>query len=202
MVDIPTTASRIYGMVVDPQATLARNSQPVPPWHVVAKEHALPLIVSTALLHAALTWLLRPLYEIIARSAGVPLPELGNPGILIALRTITQFAEIFVWALVIGFFARSLGGRSDFNAAYLLAALAMTPFIVASSLNPIPVFGTVLWLCGLVYAVIIMYRGVPALVGVPEENRAKHLALSITSMLMAGLAVRLILGPIAAHPAG
>ncbi len=193
MVDIATTAGRIYGMVVDPQATLAKNSEPVPPWQLVAREHVLPLIIVTALLHAVLIWLLQPLYEIIATSAGATLPETASPILAIVLRMVTQFVGLIVWALVIGFFAGMMGGRNDFNAAYVLVALALTPYIVAGSLNPIPVFGTILWLCGFVYALVILYRAVPRLVGVPEENRAKHLVLSLVAMLMAGLVVTLLL---------
>ena len=193
MVDIATTTGRIYGMVVDPEKTLAHNSQPVPPWQLVAKEHALPLIVATALLHTVLIWLLQPLYAVIADSAGATLPEAVNPIMTIIVRMVTQFVGLIVWALVIGFFAGILGGRNDFNAAYVLVALALTPYVVAGSLTPIPVFGTILWLCGLVYALVIIYRGVPILVGVPEENRAKHLVLSIIAMVMAGMLVTLVL---------
>ena len=193
MVDIAITAGRIYGMVVDPQTTLAHNSQPVPPWQTVAKEHVLPLIITTAVLHTVLIWMLHPLYEMIADNAGEQLPEMVNPVLMLVMRSITQFIGLIVWGIVIGFFAGILGGRNDFNAAYVLAALALTPYIVAGALNPIPVFGTLLWVCSLVYALVIIYRGVPVLVGVPEENRAKHFTLTLIVMVLVALMVTRIL---------
>lgn len=193
MVDIALTAGRIYGMVVDPQTTLAHNSQPVPPWQIVAKEHVLPLIITTAVLHTVLSWLLFPLYEMIASNQGAQLPELANPALMLMMRTITQLIGLIVWGIVLGFFAGILGGRNDFNAAYLLAALALTPYIVAGALNPIPLIGTLLWLCSLVYALVIIYRGVPVLLGVPEENRAKHFTLSLVVMVVVALMVTRIL---------
>ena len=196
MADLATTSSRIIGMVSDPGATLAQNSQPVPPWHLVAREHVLPLIVVTAVVNSLLMWLLRPMHEAIVRQAGLEMPETGNPLFTLALRIATQFAGIFVWALIVGFFAGTLGGRNDFNAAYVLVSLALTPYILAAALVPIPYIGLMLFLCGLVYALIIMYRGIPALIGVPDENRAKHLALSLVSMVLAGLGVALLLGPL------
>ncbi len=201
MVDLATTSNRIYGMVANPQTTLAQNSQPVPPWSLVAKEHVLPLIAATALVNALLMWLMRPLHEAILRSAGLEVPEIGNPALTIILRIVTQFAGILVWAVVVAFFAGTLGGRNDFNAAYVLVGLALTPYIIAASLVPIPYIGLILWLCGFVYALIILYRGVPALVGVPDQNRAKHMVLSLVSMLLAGLGVALLLGPLI-NPAG
>ena len=144
---------------------------------------------------------MRPVHEAILGSAGLDMPEAGNPLLTIVLRIVTQFAGILVWAVVVAFFAGTLGGRNDFNAAYVLVALALTPYIVAASLVPIPYIGLILWLCGFVYALIILYRGVPALVGVPDENRAKHLVLSLVSMLLAGLAVALLLGPLVGRAA-
>lgn len=202
MVDLAATSNRIYGMVADPQATLAFNSQPVPPWHLVAREHVLPLVAVTSLINASLMWILRPLHEAIVRQAGFEMPDTAHPAVTLVLRIVTQFAGILVWAAVVGFFAGSLGGRNDFNAAYVLVALALTPYIIAASLVPIPYVGLILWLCGFVYALVILYRGVPALVGVPDQNRAKHMALSLGAMLLAGIAVALLLGPLVSPQAG
>ena len=202
MVDLAATSHRIYGMVADPQATLAYNSQPVPPWRLVAREHVLPLVVATSLVNALLMWMLRPLHEAIVREAGFEMPDAAHPALTLVLRIVTQFAGILVWAAVVGFFAGTLGGRNDFNAAYVLVALALTPYIIAASLVPIPYVGLILWLCGFVYALVILYRGVPKLVGVPDQNRAKHMALSLGAMLLTGLVVALLLGPLVSPQAG
>ena len=203
MVDFATTAGRVYGMLTRPQATLAYNSQPVPPWRVVAIEHSLPVIAASVAVHTLLTWALRPVYEAAYRESGIEIPDTGPWILEILLRVVFQFAGLAVWAAVIGFFAGTLGGRNDFNAAYVLVALALTPYMISAALLPIPFIGQLVWLCGFVYAMVILYRGIPALVGVPDQNRAKHLVLSLVSMLLAGLVVAMFLAPlVAAQAAG
>lgn len=196
MVDFSATASRIYGMLTKPQETLAFNSQPVPPWMIVAKEHVLPIIVVTSVINGVLLWVLQPLYESMYRAAAMDMPESGDIVLDSILRIAFQFAGITIWALVVGFFAGVLGGRNDFNAAYLLVALALTPHMVSSALQPIPGIGALLWLGSFIYAMVILYKGAPALVGVPGESRTRHLVLSLVSMMLAGIAITLVLSPI------
>ena len=196
MVDFSATAGRIYGMLTDPQATLAYNSQPVPPWRIVAKEHVLPIIVASSVIHGILLWALQPVYESIFQAAAVDMPDAGNPIFNIALKIALEFASIAIWAAVVGFFAGALGGRNDFNAAYLLVALALTPHMISSALQPIPGLGALLWLASLIYAMVILYRGAPALVGVPGESRARHLILTLVSMVIAAIFITLLISPV------
>ncbi len=195
MVDFSATASRIYGMITKPQETLAYNSQPVPSWLIVAKEHVLPIVVATSVINGLLLWMLQPFYEPIYQAAAMDIPGSGDLIINSILRIAFEFAGIAVWAVVVGFFAGILGGRNDFNAAYLLVALALTPHMVSTALQPIPGIGALLLLGSFVYAMVILYRGAPALVGVPGESRGRHLALSLVSMVMAAVVLTLILDP-------
>lgn len=196
MVDFSATASRVYGMITSPQATLAYNSQPVPPWLVVAKEHVLPIIVATSVINGILLWVLQPFYESMYRAAAVEMPESGDLILDGVLRIAFQFAGVVIWAVVVGFFAGVLGGRNDFNAAFVLVAMALTPHLVSSALQPIPGIGALLWLGSFVYAMVILYRGAPALVGIPGESRARHLGLCLVSMVLAGIVITLVLSPI------
>lgn len=200
MVDFSATAGRAYGMIRDPMGTLAFNSQPLPPWRIVVKEHVLPIIVGATAIQGLLFWALRPVYESVYRAAQLDVPESGDLVLESVLRATFQFAGIAVWSGVVGFFAGVLGGRNDFNAAYLLAALALTPHMISAALLPVPVLGQILSLGTFVYAMVILYKGAPALVGIPTENRTKHLVLSFVSMLMIGIVVALIFGPLLARP--
>lgn len=192
MVDLATVAGRVYGMLFRPQATLAYHGQPAPPWRVVAREHALPLIVANAVVHGLLLWLFRPFFA----EYGFVIP--GGLELMVgaALRVAFQFAGLALMAGFAGFFAGALGGRNDFDAAYVLVALAMTPAFVTSAFAPIPGLGLVLWIAGFLYAMIILYRGAPSIIGVPPENRGKHLALTLASTLLAGFVAVLVLGPL------
>lgn len=202
MVDIATTASRAYGMIADPQATLADNSRPVPHWRIVAREHVLPVIVASAAVHVVLTLALRPVHEAIFRSAGLEMPESGDLALDIGIRIGMQFAGILAWSVIIGFFAGTLGGRNDFNAGYVLVALALTPYVIGTAMLSIPVLGLLFWMAGFVRAIVTLYQGAPALLGVPNENRGKLLVLSLVSMLLAGVAVASVFGPLVARPIG
>lgn len=198
MVDFATTASRVYGMLIKPEATLAYNSRPVPPWRIVAMEHVLPVIAVSVAVHGFLLWAFQPVYEAAYNAAGRDVP---GPGAMVAgtlLRIVIQFTGLVVWAAVVGFFAGALGGRNDFNAAYVLVALALTPYLISAAFVPIPGIGMLLWIAGFFYAMVILYRGAPALVGVPSENRVKHLVLSLVSMLLAGVVAALLIGPLVA----
>lgn len=196
MVDFSATANRVVGMIRDPQATLAYNSQPVPPWRIVAKEHVLPVIVATAVIKSLMLLALAPVADPALQAMAMEVPDFGDlirDGVLgIAI----QFADIVIWAVVVGFFAGLVGGRNDFNAAYLLVALALTPHMVSSALLPIPAIGPLLWLGSFIYAMVILYRGAPALVGVPGESRTRHLVLSLASMMVAGIVITLIFNPV------
>lgn len=202
MVDFSTTASRVYGMFKNPQETLAYNSRPLPPWRVVAKEHVLPIIVASSVIHGLLLWALQPVYESMYQAAAIDMPEAGNLIFNTVLKIALQFAGVAIWAVVVGFFAGVLGGRNDFNAAYLLVALALTPHMISSALQPIPGLGAVLWLGTFIYAMVILYRGAPALVGVPSESRARHLALSLVSMVFATIVITLVLSPVLISTSG
>ena len=202
MLNIATTASRAYGMIADPQATLANNSHPVPHWAIVAREHVLPVILVSAAVHVVLSLALRPLHEVIFRSAGLEMPESGNLALDFGVRIGMQFAGILAWSAILGFFAGTLGGRNEFNAAYVLVALALTPYVVGTAMLSVPVLGLLFWLAGFVRAIVTLYQGAPALLGVPNENRAKVLVLSLVSMLLAGMAVASIFGPLVARPVG
>lgn len=196
MVDFSATAGRIYGMLTAPQETLAYNSQPVPPWRIVAKEHVLPIIVVSSVIHGLLLWALQPVYESIFQAAAIDMPAAGNLVFNTALKVALEFAGIAIWAVVVGFFAGVLGGRNDFNAAYLLVALALTPHMLSSALQPIPGLGTLVWLASFIYAMVVLYRGAPALVGVPSESRARHLVLTLVSMVIATIVITLLISPV------
>lgn len=199
MVDISAAASRTYGMITDPQATLAYNSQPVPSWWIVAKEHVLPVLAVSLVIHGILTVALQPVYEAAYRAAGLDMPEPGYLIFDLGVRFAFQFAGIAAWAAVVGYFAGVLGGRNDFNAAYVLVALALTPHMISTAVLPIPAIGQLAWLVTFIYAMVILYKGAPALVGVPDESRARHMLLSLVSMIMAAIVVALVFGPLVAR---
>lgn len=68
-------------------------------------------------------------------------------------------------AIVIDALAPRFGGRSDFLAAFKLAAYSMTAAWLATAFSAIPAFG-VLNVAGL-YSVYLLFAGLPVLMRVP-----------------------------------
>ena len=180
MVDISATANRIWGMITNPEATLAYNSQPVPPWHVVAKEHVLPIILVAAVINGLLLVFLRPVYEALA----MEMPGIGALMLNGVVRVALRFADVAIWAALVSFFAGALGGRNDFNAGFLLVALALTPHMASAAFWLIPGIGPLLWLASFIYAIVILYKGAPSpvLVGLVMMLLINPVLLSILGM--------------------
>lgn len=197
MVDVAAVVGRVRGMVVRPGETLSEHTRPVPPWRVVAREHTLPLLVGSAAVSTVLIWLFMPMMMAVS---GV---EAGGPGLgIAALRLIVNvavnFGLIALMAGVVRGFAGMFGGRADFDASYTLVALALTPLFVGEALVPVPALGWIAFLAGFVYALVILYRGTPTVLGLPRENQGKHFALTLVTMFLLSLVVAFVLVGLAA----
>lgn len=188
MVDIAAVVGRVRGMVVQPQQTLARHTQPTPSWNIVAREHTLPLLIGSSAVSTVLLWLFLPM---------VAMPDMGAPGLgfvlfRFAANVVVNFALIALMAGVVMVFAGMFGGRSDFDGSYALVALALTPLFVGEALVPIPMVGMIAFFGGLIYALVILYRSTPAVLGVPPESRGKHFLLTVATMFLLSTVVAFV----------
>lgn len=183
MVDIASFVGRVRGMVARPAETLAEHTQPVPPWRIVAREHTLPLLISSALVSTLLIWMFPP-----ETAAGLPVAF--GPALLlrVVLNTAINFGMVALLAAIVRMFTGVFGGRPDFDAAYALVALSLTPTFVAEALAPLGTLGVLAFLAGLVYGLGILYRNSPAVLGVPVENRGKHFLLTLVTMFLVSAA--------------
>ncbi|HET8728518.1 MAG TPA: YIP1 family protein [Alphaproteobacteria bacterium] len=186
MVDIAAAMGRVRGMVLQPGETMAQHTRPVPPWQVVAREHTLPLLIGSSILSTLLLWLLMPMM--------MAMPGMGAPGpgmalLRLVLNVAVNFGLVALMSGVVMIFAGMLGGRASFDASYALVALALTPLFVGEAFVPIPMIGILAFIGGLIYALVILYRNTPSVLGVPSENRGKHFVLTIVSMFLLSMAV-------------
>ena len=123
-------------------------------------------------------------------------PTQDDPGLNGVVRVALRFADVAIWAALVSFFAGALGGRNDFNAGFLLVALALTPHMASAAFWLIPGIGPLLWLASFIYAIVILYKGAPSLLGVPGEGRTRHLVLSLVSTVLVGLVMMLLINPV------
>ncbi|MCA8908340.1 MAG: YIP1 family protein [Rhodospirillaceae bacterium] len=194
MVDIQALRQRIAGMLQAPEETMRAHVTPVPPAMVVVREHVLPLLVASAACVAVLSFLF-PIHI-----GGMVLrPGLTDVAILFVFRVVGSLVVLWILAGLAALLSQMFGGSRNFNAAFTLLGLSMTPLFIAEALFPLPVLGPLLGLAGLVYSFVLMYRTTPIALHLPQEHRGKHLVLFImASMLLSFLLMSLLLGPVGA----
>jgi hypothetical protein len=191
--DLAAVVGRVRGMLFEPDATLAAHGVPAPGWRIVVREHVLPVLILTsvgAFLLAALS--------LSVTETGVPI---GLLVLFLAARVLVNLAGLFVMAAVVRFYAGMFGANSSFDAAFVLVALAMTPFYVAGMLAPgvqlvlsIPA-AMVFILLSLGYSFAILYRGTGLVLRVPQEQRGAHFGLTLVTLVVLMMLFGLLLGP-------
>lgn len=196
MIDLSAALARMRGMITAPDATLADHVAPVPAWTVVAREHTVPLLVGSALVSILLLLLIPPAME------GAPALTLVDLASLVIVRVVVNFVLLMVMAAVLAFFSGLFQGSTNFNAAYVLSALSMTPLYIGEAVLPIPLLGPLAALAGLIYSVVILYKGVPHALAVPQRARGRHFMLAMVSLFMIWMLAGLTLGPYLMPEAG
>ena len=196
MTDLTAAVARMRGMLTTPEATLTDHLSPIPPWMVVAREHTLPLLVGSALVSILLLVLIPP--------PGGPGdgPSVVDITSLVVVRIFVNFVLLMIMAGVLGFFAGLFQGSSNFNAAYVLTALSMTPLYLGEAVLPVPLLGPMAAMAGLVYSIIILYKGVPHALSVPQTARGRHFLMSMVLLFVIWVLSGLMLGPYLMPEAG
>ena len=198
MLDVSTFVARCRGMMSKPEATIRDHVQPVPPWTVVAREHLVPLIVLTAAVSTVLIRVFPPPFLVDHPGA------LGLEVLLLqfVFKIFINLVAVVVVSGVVLFFAGVFGGRATFSAAFVMVALAATPYFLAEAVLPLPVIGGIAWVAGLVYALVLLYKAGPLALRLPWQNRGKHFAMSILSLLLIAMLAGTALVPVFEPMAG
>jgi uncharacterized Zn finger protein (UPF0148 family) len=105
------------------------------------------------------------------------------------------FISIYLTAYVVNILATSFDSVKDFGRSLQLVVYSMTPFWVAGILYLIPGFQPVIFLIG-IYAIALMYKGMPIVMRTPQHKAAGYLIVSIIVLIVIQVIVVLILGVI------
>lgn len=189
MTDLTAAATRMRGMLTAPEATLHEHLSPTPPWLVVAREHTLPLLIGSALISIVLLVLIPP------PGGQADGPSMVDITSLVVVRIFVNFFLLLVMAGVLGFLAGMFQGSTNFNSAYVLTALSMTPLYLGEAVLPIPLLGPMAAMAGLVYSIVILYKGVPRALMVPQTSRGRHFLMSMVLLFVIWVFAGLMLGP-------
>jgi hypothetical protein len=143
----------------------------------------LPLLVLTATVSTILVWLMPPQLPGGETLTFGPLDLLVQLVLTVGVGLLSVLASGAIFARMAGMF----GGDSRFNAGLTLVGLAATPYYLASCFATLPGLGMLLLLVAFFVSLVLLYKGVPVILRVPEEHRAKHFALCVVAMLFLGL---------------
>lgn len=101
---------------------------------------------------------------------------------------------VFVLAFLIDALAPTFGGTKSFNQAVKVAAYSYTPVWVFGLLTIIPVLGWLAVLVGSLYALYLLYLGLPRVMRAPEEKAVPYVVVIIVAAIVLSLVLGMIGG--------
>jgi hypothetical protein len=128
---------------------------------------------------------------------GISLPFAGTirtPFVSGLVATLVGFAigllALYLFALLVNALAPTFGGQRDMRQAVKVAAYTMTPVWIGSVLGLLPLLASVLRLAAGIYAIYLLYLGLPILMRGPREKAVGY----TISLIICGILVWVVLG--------
>lgn len=181
-------ADRVKNVIVTPATewtVIERES--TPPLQVLvgyvlplAVLGAIAMIIGERMTMAALD------YEVEISLASTLLRALA--GVIVAL------AGCAITALLIDALAPSFAGTKSVMQAFKLAGYAFTPALVAELARIIPFIGGLIGIAGLIYAIYLLYLGIPPLMKSPRDRAAPYTAVVMVGAFLGVWILTMILG--------
>jgi hypothetical protein len=166
-------------------------------WDVIAAE-ATPnqqLIVGYVLPLAAVAAVAAFIGQVLI---GVSVPFLGTmktgfvAGLVgLVFGVVMAVVMVFVVGIIADTLAPSFGGQKNLPQALKVAAYSYTPVWIVGILAIIPALGILVLLAGL-YAIYLMYLGLPKLMKAPQEKAAGYTAVVVLAAIVIGIVIAAI----------
>jgi len=125
---------------------------------------------------------------------GISIPFIGTirtPFVSGLVATIAGFGfgllGFFLFVLIVNQLAPTFGGRRDFRQALKVAAYTATPVWVGSVLGLLPILSTLLQLAAGIYAIYLLYLGLPQLMRSARDRAAGYTFAVIVGCVLAGI---------------
>lgn len=164
--------TRSQGMLQRPTETLQADAIPAPPWRIVMGQHLAPLAIVT-ILFAGIT---QALFGIV--------PMSGQHIVETVVTIVAYLGTTVLVAVVMKSVVGIASGRPDFDAAFALIALSQTPALLGQAFQAIGGIGPIVMFAGAVYSLVILFKGIPIVLGVPEEERWKVFGITFIAALV------------------
>ena len=179
MFDYKKSLTWLQRGLLDPKSAWAAYAAENNPWRATAMNLTVPMVVVAVLVALVLSVLLaRELFLI--------------ESIRLLLALLIQFG---VAAWLFSFFAGRFGGRASFDAGLAAITFAAIPSCVGQALAPLPLFiGALVSIALAIYTLVLLYQNQPVFLGVPDDKRPIHFAVSLIATVIAGVVVGAVLG--------
>jgi hypothetical protein len=162
-------------------------------WPVIETEATLPgkLLASYVIPLAALS----AMVSFVKMSViGISIPFIGTirtPFVSGLVATIVGFGVgllgFFLFGLIINLLAPTFGGRRDFRQALKVAGYTATPVWVGSVLGLLPFLAALLQFAAAIYAIYLLYLGLPQLMQSARDRAAGYTFAVIVCCILAGI---------------
>jgi len=178
--------NRAKNMIVTPKTEWdVVAAEPTPPAQVVTG-YVLPLAAAYAL---ASFIGLAIFAGLLGGFAGVGAALIGA-----IYHLVMAIVSVFVLGFIIDALAPTFSGTKSFDQAIKVAAYSYTPVWVFGLLTIIPILGWLAVLVGVIYALYLLYLGLPRLMRAPQDKAVPYIVVVIVCGIVLGIIVSMIGG--------
>lgn len=182
--------NRAKNLIVTPKTEWdVAAAEPTPPAQIVTG-YVVPLAAAYAIAAFIGTSLLM---MFVGGFAGVGFALVGA-----IIHLVMAVVSVFVLGFIIDALAPTFGGTKNFNQAIKVAAYSYTPVWVFGLLTIIPFLGWLAVLVGALYALYLLYLGLPRLMQAPQDKAVPYIVV----VIICGIVLWIVVGAIATMAGG
>jgi hypothetical protein len=111
------------------------------------------------------------------------------------MRYVVTLLMVFVMALIVDALAPSFGGTKSRIGALKLIAYGSTASFVAGVFALLPMLGGLATLVAAIYALYVIWLGLPVLMKCPQDKAAGYLAVTVVIAIVVGIVVGAVMAP-------
>lgn len=177
---------RARGMVLNPEATWVTVEQETTDWQKLF----VPYLSTLALIPAVATFIAWSVLGFGSFGVFIRLPIASGLGLMVSQYAMT-LVMVYAWGWFIAMLAPSFGGKADLIQGLKLAVYASTPAMLAGVFGAMPGL-SFLTLVGGVYALYLVYLGLPILMKNPPEKSLPYLAVATIVGIVGSLLISML----------
>lgn len=169
---------------------------PGPTWPTIEQEATdpqklfVPYMATLALIPAVATFIAWSVLGFGSFGVFVRLPMLSGLGLMVSQYVMT-LVMVFAWGWFISMLAPSFGGQPNLINGLKLTVYASTPAMLAGVFGAMPGLGF-LALVGGLYALYLVYQGLPVLMKCPQEKALPYLAVAAITGIVGSLVISML----------